>query len=711
MRALLPLVVVGAFAASCWPVQPPARPDLVSFKVRVRGEDGMPRAWLQRPEVNGEAVKFGDPGTPLPVVSDCARRYDGEQNVPPSERGTLGCPFALPRGMSNPASNDPCPLPNSASVAEFDVEVLAIGRDGNVLDTFNGPVSVRVVPGDLTGKPEYRWVQMRNGVGTGVVKAAHLFSDVRIWVEDAPPKMTWNGGEQDTTGLPGEPEHRTFATGITEPVWFEDPTLQTLQLPEGFDNKCSPFVGQFMTIGRPPESGSILRQNCPDDPENDGKDAMMVVTGTDPTGFFVTDLTACRMPELTRSDDGQTHVRVPEPDGKQPGTFGSIFIYNYSFPEGLDPGDLLWSLSGSVQEFTGTSQLTFPSWTVRERVRQGPENQWDKYLKLVPIPEITLRTCGLDNNANPFVTDDLCGQNRRNLKLESMESALVKVRNVRFPQRFVSCDRDGDGSVPFFCETPKQVDGQTVWSWSECGSSDESESILTPAQKEELACNIDCVTSQGEHTGTLCAERSTYVGFGQFVMEMAGPGPREALLDDSLSARVERRTVVANSAVHNRAYPVGTDLRFYCNTDVRLAFGGPNLVADDENSVVVPANTRFDHTLTEGQTNVAIKGEGPLAADPHCRIGRNPRTRINVVTKDAVPELMPDCDEADPNPERASECRNLRGATYDVVGHLRQLQPGRPRWVIQPRDKDDLCCRPGDGLSCPKPLRQCDTNG
>lgn len=706
MRALLPLAVVALFASACWPVQPPARPDLVSFKVTVKG------VYQKRPEVpgvNDGLVKFGDPGQLLPVVNECARKYDGQQNVPANLRGTVECPYALPRGMSNPASNAPCPLPDSQSLAEFDIEVVAIGKDGNPLDTFNGPVSVRVVPGDLTGKPEYSWVQLRNGAGVGVVKAAHLFSDVRIWVEDAPPKKSWDGGVQDTTGLPGEPEQRTFATGITEPVWFEDPTLQTLQRPEGFDNKCSPFVGQFMTVGRPPESGTILTQNCEDDPENDGKDAMLVVTGTDPTGFFVTDITACRLNELTRSDDGQTHVRVPEPNGKQPGTFGSIFIYNYSFPEGLDPGDLLWSLSGSVQEFTGTSQLTFPSWTVRERVRQLPEAQWNKYLKMVPIPEISLRTCGLDNNVNPFVTDDLCGQNRRNLKLESLESALVKVRNVRFPQRFVSCDRDGDGSVPFFCETPKQVDGQTVWTWSECGQSEGSESTLTALQKEELACNINCVTSQGEHAGTVCAERTTYTGFGQFVMEMAGPGPREALLDDSLPARVEKRAVVANSAVHNKAYPVGTDLRFFCNTDVRLAFGGPAVVAD-ENSVLVPANTRFDHTMLAGETNVAIKGEGTLAADPLCQIGRNARTRINVVTKDAVPELLPDCDEADPNAERAAECRNLRGATYDVQGHLRQLQPGRPRWVIQPRDKDDICCRPGPGLSCPKPLQQCETN-
>jgi hypothetical protein len=699
MRGLAGLLGCVA-VAGCYQVQPPPRPELTSFKVAVNG------VYQHRAEPAEGLVQFGDPGVPHPVVTECAKRYDGEANVPAEERGTLSCRYALPRGMSNPPSNAPCPLPNSSAVAEFEIEVVAIGRDGQPLPTFSGPVSVRVVPGDLTGKPEYRWLQMKNGVGKAVVKTAHVFSDVRIWVEDAPPQPSYLDGEPDLTGLPGEPKVRTFASGITEPTWFEDPTLQTLQLPDGFDNKCSPFVGQFMTVGRPPESGSILRQSCPDDPENDGRDAMLVVTGTDPSGFFVTDITACRLNELLRSDDGATHVRVPEPSGKQPGTFGSIFVYNYSFPEGLDPGDLLWSLSGSVQEFTSTSQLTFPSWTVRERVRSGPESEWNKYLKRVPIPEISLRTCHLDNNVNLFVTDDLCGQNRRNLKLESLESALVKVRNVRFPQVFAHCDQDGDGSVPFFCET-RADDG--TWSWGDCGAIGGSPSTLTPVQLEELACNIDCVTSQGPYSGTLCAERTTYNGFGQYVMELAGPGPREALLDDSLPARIEKRPVTLASVRHPREYPQGAEVRVYCNTPVRYRVGGADVVADATDPLL-PANTRLDHVMTEGQSHLAFLGEAPLAPEALCQIGRNPRTRINVLTRDAVPELLPDCDPQHPEPVRASECRNLRGATYDVIGHLRQLQPGRPRWVVQPRDKDDICCRPGEGLSCPKPLQQCESS-
>ena len=43
------------------------------------------------------------------------------------------------------------------------------------------------------------------------------------------------------------------------------------------------------------------------------------------------------------------------------------------------------------------------------------------------------------------------------------------------------------------------------------------------------------------------------------------------------------------------------------------------------------------------------------------------------------------------------------------IGHLRQVQPARPRWVMLPRDQDDLCCHPAAGLSCPKPIKQCES--
>jgi hypothetical protein len=114
------------------------------------------------------------------------------------------------------------------------------------------------------------------------------------------------------------------------------------------------------------------------------------------------------------------------------------------------------------------------------------------------------------------------------------------------------------------------------------------------------------------------------------------------------------------------------------------------------------------HTLAPGETKVAVVAEGAPVTDAKCSIAINPRVRMNLVTKDAIPDLDPDCREDDPDADKALNCRALHGATFDVVGHLRQVQPARPRWVILPRDADDVCCRPAPGLGCPKPIKQCD---
>lgn len=551
---------------------------------------------------------------------------------------------------------------------------------------------------------------------------------------------------------PVEPPSRTLATGLSTVIHFEEPTLAKVQIPDGFDNRSSPLVGQFLTVGKDPEGGGELLQSCAADAARDGKKVQMVVTGTDPGGFFVTDLSACRQVEqITDPATGGTVVRVPEPKeeclaggrcaisgkscagsedclGYLPGTYGSMFIYNYSFPEGLDVGDLLLTLSGSVQEFTSTTQLTFPAWTA-ERVRALPMDQWDKWLKQVKPVELNLRHCGLDNTITPFLTDTMCGHNRRNLKLESLESALVVARRLRFPQRFASCDRDGDSSVPFFCESKLLSTGcqdqagkplacaapngfcnpttntcqAAEWDWRDCSF---GENPPGEVETEETVCHRDCATGRGPHQGVLCSERATFVTYGQFVAEMAGPGPAEAGLDDSLPARMQRVAIGSTSNRIASGYAPGTEVRVFCTAGVRLKAGDAKLVATAQD-LALPPKTLYQYTFGATETHLAVIADGDFGPASVCSVAENTHTRINVVTKDAVPELQPDCREDDPNPERAEQCRRLRGATFEVTGHLRHLQPGRPRWVILPRDADDLCCRPAPGQSCPKPIKPC----
>ncbi|MBL8910574.1 MAG: hypothetical protein JNM17_07700, partial [Archangium sp.] len=400
--------------------------------------------------------------------------------------------------------------------------------------------------------------------------------------------------------------------------------------------------------------------------------------------------------------------------GYSPGTYASMFIYNYNFPDGLDEGDLLFTLSGSIQEFTSTTQMVFPAWTTAERVRRLPESQWNKWLQYARPYEINARTCGQDNAPVPFLTDSLCGHNRRNMKMESLESGLVKLRRITFPKKFVNCDFNSNGEVPFFCENP-----EGVWHWDKCGDTE------TETDRIERECTVNCTIGLGEHAGTLCAEQSTFNGFGQYVVEMALPGPSRLNMDDALPRRmnviaatltpprdagfddagmaIDAGPPPSNPSVRVGGYTEGTEVAVTCDAPARFKFGNDIVFASDGDPIIT-ADQIVRHTLGPNETSVAFQATTTVA---NCTVGLNARTRINIVTKDAVPELDPDCDENDRDATRAQECKNLRGAEFDLIGHLRHVQPARPRWVVIPRAPDDLCCYPGPGLECPRPIKRC----
>ncbi|HYI02757.1 hypothetical protein [Hyalangium sp.] len=647
-------------------------------------------------EVKGLAAIASDNGarSPLTLVGTCLARYDNNPNaVPAAERGTQSCPYSIPKGS-----------------VEIDLGITALNAKGEPLNTFTGPVSFRVAPGDLSGTYDKRWTMMADGQGNGTVRVAHLYGEMRVWVQHEPPQLDFADG-----GVGGNPSQLpppnsgpySYATGLTAPVYFEEPTLARVQEPDSYsDNRGSPFASQFLTVGRKPEAGAPLIQSCPpgyssSDPSlrdpNDGKLVTMVVTGLDPGGFFVTDLTACRVREYTGAG---SNVRTPEPDGFLPGTYGSIYIYNYSFPEGLYPGDLLWAISGSVQDFAATTQLTFPAWVIRERVRELPPAEWEKYLKQVPGPEVNLRLCGLDNQVVPYVTDSLCGYSYANMKMESLESAMVKLRRVRFPEVFKNCDANGNGKVPFFCP------GRSGAAYTACAEDDPADTDVSERQ-----CNIDCTVGLGEFAGKVCSERSTYNSFNQFVVELSGPGPRTAGLDDSLDKRTQIVTVSATqSKATTTAMTTGVNgpaqVRVWCDTPVRVKFGNASVAATVDDFPLA-ANARMERTLVGNEQHVAFLADGDILGRGQCFVALNSRTRINVVTRDAVPDLQVDCSETDADAERARQCRLLHGATYNVTGHLRQVSAARPRWIVLPRDADDLCCFPGPEGACPRPIKTC----
>ncbi|MBZ4415524.1 hypothetical protein [Myxococcus sp. RHSTA-1-4] len=657
------LVLVSALAAAGCYTQETAQPKGIgTFQV----------------EVKGLYSTATTPRSMLPVENACATRHGGQGQVPEEVRGTEGCRYLIPRGT-----------------VEIDLDITALDVNGQLMESFNGPVSFRVVPGNLTGEYKYRWTKLEGGKGSATVRAGQLYGEMHVWVQDEPPEVDYAEGEVVTGDLPEEPATRTHATGLSRTLLFEEPTIAAVQTPQN-GNQETAYKGTYMRIGRSPESGPALRQNCASDDPNNDQPLTLLVTGTDPGGFFVTDITSCRVREAGIQG---ANIQTPEPSGYLPGRFNSLYIYNYSFPEGLDPGDLLWTVAGSVQEFTATTQLTFPSWSVRERVRLLPQTEWDKYLKLVEPVEINGRLCGY--SGSPYITDPLCGYSYGNYKMESLESSLVKIRRVKFPRVFNSCDANGNGQVPFFCADTR---GGT---WGGCGADSPSDPDVPERQ-----CNIDCTLGIGRFAGQLCTERNTFESFGQFVVEMNPTGAPEANLDGSVPARVKSVTAAVDGnpdtttwAVSGELVP-GMKVHVWCDKAALLRFGGGGSVPESDD-VPVEANTVFEHTLAASQAFMWVSAQNEANGAVTCKVGADSRTRINVVTKDAVPDLVVDCREDDPDTGRAQQCRYLRAATFDVTGHLRQVSAARPRWMVLPRDQDDLCCHPGPGMQCPRPIEPC----
>ena len=150
-------------------------------------------------------------------------------------------------------------------------------------------------------------------------------------------------------------------------------------------------------------------------------------------------------------------------------------------------------------------------------------------------------------------------------------------------------------------------------------------------------------------------------------------------------------------------YEAGTWAVAVCDVPVRWRLGDITTMATDADPLL-DARQVLKFRLPAGKDSISLL---PTVASGRCFAAINPRARLNVRSSDAIPELNPNCRLDDPDAVAAKQCRNTKGATYDIVGHLKQVQPARPRWIVIPRDPDDVCCYPGPGLECPKPLVSC----
>jgi len=253
------------------------------------------------------------------------------------------------------------PLAFSSDARTWSVKVTTEDREGEPY-AFNGELTVDVRPGRL--EQTTNLVTVVDGVYEGEVTFEAAYGPTRIWFSD-------EGDRPGTTER--EP---TYATGVSEPIWIELPTIAEINIID--DPTTNQLAGEFAEVR--------------------SADRDLRVTSVGTNGYWVADL-----------DDGVA-------------AYNAMFVYTFSAPNPwVELGQRITSLNGSDQDYLGTTQLSFPHYTV------GDEEP-------VAVPEAV------------ELTEALCGDDDA---LEAYESALVRLEDVWLPSSFTPGTQDYDDYIDY----------------------------------------------------------------------------------------------------------------------------------------------------------------------------------------------------------------------------------------------------------------------
>lgn len=243
-------------------------------------------------------------------------------------------------GAPPPPLDAPLPANIGTTDEAWQFEIQAMDPFGAPID-FNGYARVQVEPGAVTRVESEgavgRNIAFTGGKAAGTAFVTAVYGPSRLWMEDVGyvpvgagenPRCA-DGEDGDGDGLidyPADPgcafadddseEEGSFAAGVSPPVHYALPRIADIQ---GAGTETPyPFEGiQVATAAR-----------------------RVIVTRISSDGFYATDL-----------------------DGP-PDASNSIFAFNFSTPAGMRVCDRLVYLSGTISEFFGFTELSFPSYDV-----------------------------------------------------------------------------------------------------------------------------------------------------------------------------------------------------------------------------------------------------------------------------------------------------------------------------------------------------------
>jgi len=436
------------------------------------------------------------------------------------------------------SASDPYDYPSDEIVIHLAAE--AYDQFGAPLPGYQGNVGVKVTPGELV-YPDTR-VAFSDGTAEAAIRARKLSGQVALWLEDVrvvdgdvarspiQPRVRC----QDHDGCPEgarcyegicQREVRltrkegTWATGISDLVYFAQPRLRNVQwdpwLPK---NDMSSLTGRFVDVD--------CRAGDPAGPFNDGH-GQLLVTGIFNEGFYVTDL----------ADMGTA--------------YNHLYAYSYSYPENLEIGDRLDRLAGISQDFSGATQISFPTYFRALDEHHDPTPfQVHDVDGVAPPSLITTAMCDEESSTT---TRHMCGHSKDNWTLEEIESARVRIENLRAPDVYIDCDFNGNleitSSYPYPDMETSCRDACLARNGAEVVVRDfvaspaaladllVQEQVICPWEASIPGIAPNCVRLRlgPEH---ICSELSTMRQFGQWVVALDdGAGPlinvltRESLVD------------------------------------------------------------------------------------------------------------------------------------------------------------------------------------
>jgi hypothetical protein len=375
------------------------------------------------------------------------------------------------------------------------LSVEAILPSGERDTTYNGYARASVLPGTVLAlegnHSDGRNVQLTNGYVEGQkVHIVGTFGPTHLIVEDlgyqpgdptnpAKPPACADGIDNDGDGLtdfPADPgcafsnddseTPGTFASGASPALNYALPLVAEA---EGFASG-TPFS----------EEGVVIETNAPR--------ASVIVHRVSGGGFYVTDVN--EVADAT----GKLHGEAKE--------FGSLFVFNFGPPDGLNVCDRITYLSGTMDEFFGYTEMNFPSYSVKPWDPR-PKDKGGDGPCLVPEPrELTADEVGNDN------------------VMEKYEAGLVRIRGARVAAHFgpdkPTLLTGPDAAVPpgFACQPPDPKSPRK-YAFTATGSNcdfDGSGSVDFTAGSEENLCACFCYQDPD------CSEYSEFQGRSSFRM-------------------------------------------------------------------------------------------------------------------------------------------------------------------------------------------------